>query len=163
MWRSSHNRPRLLVISKDSQVRNDLVILLSGCGYFVDYVVNRSEGIAKYRSFKHAVVIMDVHALPRFPKRMLRLFRVYKKNPIILIVARTEDAHQVYPFMRLGVFDVITLPFQADHLYIVLKRLVEHSRLLAQHEFIRRFITVLLITLPVWGIFLWFCARHFYR
>jgi DNA-binding response OmpR family regulator len=163
MRRSDQNRPRLLVISKDNQVRNDLVILLSGCGYFVDYVVNRSEGIGKFRSFKHAVVIMDVHALPRFPKRMLRLFRVYKKNPIILIVARSDEANQVYPFMRLGIFDVITLPFQADHLYIVLKRLIEHSRLVAQHEFIRRFISVLLITLPVWGVFLWFLARHFYK
>jgi DNA-binding response OmpR family regulator len=163
MRRGGHNRPRLLVISKDTQVRNDLVILLSGCGYFVDYVVTRSEGMAKFRSFKHAVVIMDVHALPKFPKRMLRLFRVYKKNPIILIVARSDEAYQVYPFMRLGIFDVITLPFQADHLYIVLKRLVEHSRLLAQHEFIRRFISVLLITLPLWGTFLWFLARHFYR
>jgi DNA-binding response OmpR family regulator len=159
----NHNRPRLLVISKDNQVRNDLVILLSGCGYFVDYVMNRSEGIAKFRNFKHAVVIMDVHALPRFPKRMLRLFRVYKNNPIILIVARSDEAQLVYPFMRLGIFDVITLPFQADHLYFVLKRLVEHSRLIAQHEFIRRLISVLLVTLPVWGIFLWVLARHINR
>jgi DNA-binding NtrC family response regulator len=157
---SERNRPRLLVISKDPMVRNDLVILLSGCGYFVDYVENRLEGIKKFRNFKHAVVIMDVHALPKYPKRMLKLFRVYKKNPIILIVAHYDEAQRIYPYMRLGIFDIVPLPFQVDRLYFVLKRLVEHSRLAAQNEFSKMFLYMLLITLPVWLIAIWFVARH---
>jgi CheY-like chemotaxis protein len=84
---AERNMPRLLIISKDPLVRNDMIMLLSGCGYFVDYVENRSEGIAKFRNFKHAVVILDVHALPRSPQRLLKLLKMYKKNPITLRVA----------------------------------------------------------------------------
>jgi len=94
---AERNRSRLLIISRDRTVRNDMIMLLSGCGYFVDYVETRAEGIAKYRNFKHAVVILDVHALPRSPQRLLKLFQMYKKNPIILIVAEKNDEERLYP------------------------------------------------------------------
>ncbi|MDD5676172.1 MAG: hypothetical protein PHC61_18515 [Chitinivibrionales bacterium] len=158
---ADHNRPRLLIISKEPLLRNDLIILLSGCGYFVDFVETRSEGIVKFRHFKHAVVIMDVHALPKYPQRMLRLFRVYKKNPIILIAAHGDEAERVYPFMRLGIFDVVALPLQVDHLYYVLRRLVDHSRLMAHNEFVRMYLVLVLITMPVWWVAIWYFARHF--
>jgi DNA-binding NtrC family response regulator len=159
---SEKNRPRLLIISKDQTVRNDLVILLSGCGYFVDYVETRSEGITKFRNFKHAIVILDVQALPRHPQRMLNLFRVHKKNPIILIAAHRDEEELVYPFMKLGIFDIVTLPFKADYLYFVLKRLVEHSRLTAQNEFVRMYIFIIFITMPIWWVAIWFFARKFH-
>lgn len=154
------NMSRLLIISKDPAVRNDMIILLSGCGYFVDYVETRSEGITKFRNFKHAVVILDVHALPRSPHRMLRLFRMYKKNPIILIVAEKSDETKLFPYMQLGIFDIVTLPFHVDYLYFVLKRLIEHSKLTAQNEFSKILIMMFLFTMPIWLIAIWFIARH---
>jgi DNA-binding response OmpR family regulator len=157
---AERNRSRLLIISKDPVVRNDMVILLSGCGYFVDYVEDRSEGIAKFRNFKHAVVILDVHALPRSPQRLLGLFKLYKKNPIILIVAEKNDEARLYPYMQLGIFDIVTLPFHVDYLYFVLKRLISYSQLTEQIEFVRFFLFMVLFTLPVWWIAMWFIARH---
>ena len=160
---SEKNRPRLLIISKDKSVRNDLIILLSGCGYFVDYVETRSEGIAKFRNYKHVIVILDVQALPRHPQRMFNLFRIYKKNPIILIAAHRDEEDQVYPFMKLGIFDILPLPFKVDYLYFVLKRLVEHSRLTAQNAFIKLCLLMILITWPIWAIAIWFFAKNFPR
>jgi two-component system response regulator ResD len=157
---AERNMPRLLIISKDPLVRNDMIMLLSGCGYFVDYVENRSEGIAKFRSFKHAVVILDVHALPRSPQRLLKLFKMYKKNPIILIVAEKNDEPRLYPYMQLGIFDIVTLPFHVDYLYFILRRLIEHSRLTAFNEFARLMLLMTFITLPIWFVAIWFVARH---
>jgi two-component system response regulator ResD len=157
---AERNRSRLLIISKDPAVRNDMVMLLSGCGYFVDYVESRSEGLARYRNFKHAVVILDVHALPRSPQRLLNLFQMYKKNPIILIVAEKNDEARLYPYMQLGIFDIVQLPFNVDYLYFVLKRLMEHSRLTASSEFSKLFLLMIFLTLPIWWIAIWFIARH---
>jgi two-component system response regulator ResD len=157
---AERNMPRLLIISKDPLVRNDMIMLLSGCGYFVDYVENRSEGIAKFRNFKHAVVILDVHALPRSPQRLLKLFKMYKKNPIILIVAEKNDEARLYPYMQLGIFDIVTLPFHVDYLYFILRRLIDHSRLTAFNEFARLLLLMTFITLPIWWVAIWFIARH---
>jgi two-component system, OmpR family, response regulator ResD len=160
MGYADRNRSRLLIISKDPKVRNDLIVLLSGCGYFVDYVENRSEGIEKFRNFKHAVVIFDLHALPRSPQRTLNLFRLYKKHPILLIVAQKDEESRLYPYMQLGIFDIVTLPFQVDHLYFILQRLIQHSKSTAQKEFVRLFLLTVLMTVPIWGIAIWFVARH---
>jgi two-component system response regulator ResD len=157
---AERNRPRLLIISKDPQVRSDLVVLLSGCGYYVDYVEDRAEGIAKFKNFKHAVVIFDVHALPSSPHRLLKLFSMYKKNPILLIVAQKEEESRLYPYMQLGIFDIVTLPFHVDYLYFVLKRLIQHSRLTAQNEFVRLLLFTILFTLPIWWVAIWLVARH---
>jgi two-component system response regulator ResD len=157
---AERSRSRLLIISKDPSVRNDMIMLLTGCGYFVDYVENRSEGIAKFRNFKHAVVILDMHALPRSPQRLLRLFRMYKKNPIILIVAEKNDEPRLYPYMQLGIFDIVTLPFHVDYLYFILRRLIDHSRLTASIEFARLLLIMTFITLPIWLVAIWFVARH---
>ena len=57
------NRDRVLVISNRGEVRNELVTLLSGYGYFVEYCATRREGIRKFRSHKQSIVILDVNAL----------------------------------------------------------------------------------------------------
>lgn len=157
---AERNRSRLLIISRDRAVRNDMIMLLSGCGYFVDYVETRTEGIAKYRNFKHAVVILDVHALPRSPQRLLKLFQMYKKNPIILIVAEKNDEERLYPYMQMGIFDIVTLPFHVDYLYFVLRRLIDHSKLTASNEFAKLLLLMIIVTLPIWGVAIWFIARH---
>jgi two-component system, OmpR family, response regulator ResD len=157
---AERNRSRLLIISKDPTIRNDMIMLLTGCGYFVDYVENRSEGIAKFRNFKHAVVILDVHALPRSPQHLLELFRMYKKNPIILIVAEKNDEARLYPYMQFGIFDIVTVPFQVDYLYFVLRRLIDHSRLTASNEFTKLLLLMIIVTLPIWWVAIWFISRH---
>jgi DNA-binding NtrC family response regulator len=149
-----------LIVNKDPSVRNDMVMLLSGCGYFVDYVENLSQGLAKFQNYKHAVVILDVPALPQSPEHLIELFSMFKKNPIILIVAQKDDEALLYPYMQLGVFDIVTLPFNVDHLNFVLKRLVNHSRLKASNEFAKMMLLMVFFTLPIWLTALWFMARH---
>ena len=148
------NRPRLLVISKDLKIRNDLVALLTGYGYFVDYVETRSEGITKFRQNKHAVVIVDVHSLPKFPERMLKLFSYLQRNPIILIAAHKEDQQIVFPYLRCGVYDILPLPLQVENLDIIFRRMVNSNILRGHYEFSEMLIFVGLFSLPVWILFL---------
>jgi DNA-binding response OmpR family regulator len=137
-----------------------MVTLLSGCGYYVDYVENRSEGIEKFRNFKHAVIILDVQAIPRSPHRLLRLFSQFKKNPIILVLAEKKDEEKLYPFMHLGVFDVVSLPLNLDYLYFVLKRLITFSKLSAKAEFSKFFIGSIMFSIPIWLFALWYLSRN---
>ncbi|MBD3316474.1 MAG: response regulator [Chitinivibrionales bacterium] len=143
-------RRRLLVICRDHKVRSDLVTLLTGYGYFVDYVEDRHEGIAKFKQHKQAVVIIDVPALPQFPESVFREFRVYSRNPIILIAAHKDEQRKVYPYLDEGAYDIIELPLKADYLHFRLRRLVAHSALEAVSEFRRFLISALLFALPVW-------------
>jgi DNA-binding response OmpR family regulator len=159
MKRFNRSRPRLLVICGDHAVRSDLVTLLTGYGYFVDYVGSRDEGIRKFTQHKHAVVIIDVPALPRFPERMFRVFRVYSRNPIILVAAHRGEERIVYPYLDEGAYDILELPLQADYLHFRLRRLVAHGELEAVGEFRRLLNAALLFGLPVWLGLVFFLAR----
>jgi len=62
--------------------------------------------------------------------------------------------------MQMGIFDIVTLPFHVDYLYFVLRRLIDHSKLTASNEFTKLLLLMILVTLPIWGVAIWFVARH---
>ncbi len=144
------NRPRLLVISKNKEVRHNLVTLLTGYGYYVDYVDNRDDGIQNYREHKHHIVIMDVDSLPEDPDSMFTLFKAYSKNPVILAAANKEEEENVYPYMQRGVYDIVQIPLKMNYLHFILRRLVEHSRLESKNEFMQSFLKLLILIAPAW-------------
>ena len=154
-------RTRLLVISNDIKVRDNLVMLLTGYGYFVDYVSDRDEGIASFKKNRQAVVIIDVPSLPRYPERMMRLFQSHKKNPIILIAAGHKDEKLAYLFLKKGVYDVLHLPLEMDYVEVVLKRLVCHSELLAKAEFVQTLVVMTLLVMPAWVLCAFLVAQVF--
>jgi DNA-binding response OmpR family regulator len=153
-------RRRLLVICRDHKVRADLVTLLTGYGYFVDYVEDRQEGIKKFMQHKPAVVIIDVPALPRFPESIFREFQVYSRNPIILIAAHKDEERKIYPYLDEGAYDIIELPLKAGYLHFRLRRLVAHSEMQAVSEFRRLLVSALLFGLPIWIVLTFFLTMR---
>lgn len=160
MRRFERSRPRLLVVTQDREVRDDLVTLLTGYGYYVDYVRTRAEGVRIFKQYKHAVVILDVPSLPRFPSRLFNIFQVYKREPIILVAARKEEAGRAYPYLMHGVYDVINVPLRLDYFHVVLRRLVENNRLRGQNEFMRLLIELSILVLPLWIAVVYFVGTH---
>jgi DNA-binding NtrC family response regulator len=147
------HRTRLLVISKDYGVRDSLVTLLTGYGYFVDYVENMHEGLIKFREFKHAVAIVDVHSLPHIPAHFFKAFRIYQRNPVIVIAANENEMPRLYPYLYSDVYDILQLPLKTDYLDLVLKRLVGYNRLLKTNEFYKTLAIMLALIAPLWLIF----------
>ena len=147
-------RTRLLVIAQDQKVRESLVTLLTGYGYYVDYEQDRDKGIKSFIKYRQAVVIIDLPSLPSDPEEIMRLFMMHKKNPIIILAVETKDEKHVLKYLKKGVYDVLYLPLTMDYVEVVLKRLVIHSELLAHNEFVQTLVTLTLVVIPVWI----FCA-----
>ncbi len=147
-------RTRLLVIAQDLTVRENLVTLLTGYGYYVDYEQDREQGLKSFMKYRQAVVIIDLPSLPSDPEEIMRLFMMHKKNPIIILAVETKDEKHVFKYLKNGVYDVLYLPLTMNYVEVVLKRLVTHSELLAHNEFIQTLVTLTLLVMPVWI----FCA-----
>ena len=148
------NLPRLLVIFADDSVRSNIVTLLSGYGYYVDYESKISKGIKRFRQTKHPIAILDVKALPENEDTLLKLFTVYKRNPMILVAAEKKDEHNMIRYLQSGVYDIIPLPLEVEHLDFVLKRLIDHSQLLFKFEFLKLFAVTVGLTFPLIILFL---------
>ena len=159
MGKLEKNRTRLLIICRDQNLTNDLVTLLTGYGYYVDYVYTRKEGIIKYKQYKQAIVIFDAASLPKYPKHLFRIFRFYKNNPKILIAAKSEEEQKIYPFLNNGVYDIIQVPLRFEYLDFNLRRLVAYDNLTARHEFVTLLIKLIAYSSPLWVYFVVILSR----
>src|SRR5688500_12639787 len=107
---------RVLVISRSADLRNELVTLLSGYGYFVEFCKDRREGVRKFRAHKQSIVILDVPVLRNFPKRFFRFIRIIRKNTVVLIAANRKEEAEAIERLDLGAYDILHLPLKTDFL-----------------------------------------------
>lgn len=159
MRKFEKNRTRLLIVCSDQNLTNDLVTLLTGYGYYVDYVATRKEGIIKYKQYKQAIVIFDAASLPKYPRHLFKVFNFYSSNPKILIAARPEEEKNIYPFLNNGVYDIIQLPLRFDYLDFNIRRLVSYDNLMARHEFLTMVLKLVAYSSPLWVYFIVILSR----
>jgi two-component system, NtrC family, response regulator HydG len=146
------NRHRVLVISRSPDLRNELVTLLSGYGYFVEWCSTRMEGLRKFRSHKQSIVIVDVPVLRTFPHRLFRFIRMIRRNAIVLIAANRKEEAEAVQRLDLGAYDILHLPLRTDFLKLTLNRAMEHHRLMLENIFVKNVVFFGLLLLPLWGL-----------
>ena len=154
------NRTRLLIICRDQQLTNNLVTLLTSYGYYVDYCFSRKEGILKFKQHKQAIVIFEAALLPKYPRHLFRIFKIYSSNPKILITAKAEEEEKIYPFLNNGVYDIIQLPLRYEYLDFNMRRLVAYDTLSARYEFLHMLMKLVLFSSPLWVYFIIVLARR---
>lgn len=146
------NRHRVLVISKSPDLRNELVTLLSGYGYFVEYCQSRMEGVRKFRAHKQPIVILDVPVLRLFPQRLFQLIQRVRKNTIVLVASHKEEEAEAFEKLGLGVYDVLNLPLRTDFLKLTLARAITHHRMTLENLFVKNLIFFGLLIFPIWAL-----------
>ena len=147
---SSGNRQRVLVMSRSSEMRHELVTLLSGYGYFVEESRNRVEGVRKFRAHKQPIVILDMPMLRLFPRRLIRFFQKVRKNTIVLVAAQKREEDQAYQYLRLGAYDLLNLPLKTDSLKLTLNRALAYHQVMLDNVFAKSVIFFGMLLLPIW-------------
>lgn len=147
MLSSNH---RVLVISRSLDLRNELVTLLSGYGYYVEYTGSRREGIRKFRAHKQSIVILDVPLMRIFPQRLFRFIRMIRRNAIVLIAANRKEEAEAVQRLDLGAYDILHLPLRTDFLKLTLSRALEHHQLMVENIFVKNVVFFSLLMLPLW-------------
>lgn len=145
------NRHRVLVISGNTEVSNELVTLLSGYGYFVEYCQGRMEGLRKFRAHKQPIVILDMKVLRIFPKRLFRFIHSIRKNTIVLIAASKKEEAEAFDRVSMGAYDVLNLPLKTDYLKLTLNRAMAHHRLTLENIFVKNVVFFSLLVSPIWA------------
>lgn len=144
------SRHRVLVISQSTDLRNELVTLLSGYGYFVEFCQSRLEGVRKFRAHKQSIVILDVPVLRNFPARLFRLIRTIRRNTIVLIAAHRKEETEAVQRMDLGAYDILQLPLKTDFLKLTLNRAMVHHRISMENLFVKNVLFFGLLMAPLW-------------
>lgn len=156
------NRTRLLVICKDDILTNDFITLLTGYGYYVDYVRTLKDGVDKFKQYKQAIVILDAELLPDIPDKTLKIFRFYSVNAKILIATSKEEEQKIYPYLDNGVYDIIQVPLRFEYLDFNLRRLVNYDMVSARYAFLKLLMQLVFLSSPIWIYFIITITKRFF-
>jgi len=143
------NRHRVLLASPDKKIIDNVLMLLSSHGYFVETAVSYDELADKMVNYKPSILIADVEVLPANPMTLSELFNMAKKRPVQLLIDRDENAPIVREYLFSGVDDLLTIPFDASKLYRKVKRAAEYNRMQHEIEYHSGMLFILKMMIPI--------------
>ena len=126
LFRSSAEKPVVLVVDDDPDVRGILGMLLTREGYEVVTAIDGAAALEHVRDERIALVVLDLQ-MPRLDGSQFR--RVYSERgghaPILLVTGAAVGANDLE---RLGASAYIAKPFDVDTVLETVNRLVATSR-----------------------------------
>ena len=128
---------RICVIDDKELLRESVAATLMREDHSVDTYRDPVEGLAKIRKERFDLIISDLK-MPRMDGlALIRQLRASGEEiPIIMMTAYATVSTAVEA-MRLGAFDYIQKPFDAEALCVLVERALEHARLRRENEALR--------------------------
>ncbi len=131
----NESRPRLLLISDDNIYQKNLITLITGYSFYVDYFDGLRDSIRKFRNFRHGVVLIDEDKLPRNVERFLKSFHRVQHRCLLVILS--NDLNKKTRYMNAGAYDVISKTLNVADNSSEIKRLVSSYQMIVKHNLLK--------------------------
>ncbi len=127
----------ILVIDDAELMRDSITITLNRAGYTVTTAADPADGLRHFEKQQVDVVVTDLK-MPGMSgiEVVQRIHATRPDVPVIMITAHATVETAVEA-MKLGAFDYIKKPFEADELEIVVSRAIRHLNLVAENEYLK--------------------------
>ena len=121
---------RILVVEDDATIRDTLTFNLKKEGYVVTVAHDGSEALARARSSRPDLILLDLMLPELNGLEVCRILRQEGNVPIIMLTAKESEVDKVVG-LQLGADDYITKPFSLRELFArmtaVLRRTEQHD------------------------------------
>ncbi|TMK79965.1 MAG: response regulator transcription factor [Actinobacteria bacterium] len=112
---SASNKPRLLVVDDDEDIRALLRLILERAGYEVDEQPDGRSALRAFHTGRHDLVILDVTMPDLDGWEILDRIRDLSEVPVLMLTARDSEVDRVRG-LRAGADDYVAKPFDRDEL-----------------------------------------------
>lgn len=128
---------RILVVDDDESLRRVTQVQLEQEGYVVSTAPNGKEALALLEKSPQDLVISDLKMPGMSGLDLLRRIRTDYPEIIVLMMTAYGSVETAVEAMKLGAYDYITKPVNADALRLVVGRALEHLRLREEVQALR--------------------------
>ncbi len=128
---------KVLVVDDKQMMRDSVGATLQRAGYGVVVATDGNSALSMVAKHRPAAVITDLK-MPEMDglELLARLRQADDQLPVVLMTA-FGSVNDAVAAMKKGAFDFIQKPFEGDQLVMVMRRAVEHSRLLRENAALR--------------------------
>ena len=109
------NKPLILVVEDDAPIRSLISVTLEAHGYRYVTADNAATAIMMATSHNPEVVLLDLGLPDLDGVEVIRKYRTWSNNPVIVISARNEDSDKIEA-LDAGADDYMTKPFSVEEL-----------------------------------------------
>lgn len=121
----------ILIVDDDAQIRDVLRIALEQAGFRTEAAGDGAEGLAKGRSGRFDLIVLDI-GLPEVDGlAMCRELRTTTQTPVLFLTAREDEIDRVLAF-ELGGDDYVTKPFSPRELVARVRAILRRSSVVQQ-------------------------------
>lgn len=125
-------RPVILVVEDDRDMRNVLLVALRGRGYDVVTASSGTQAMTKLREVSADVMILDLGLPDIDGVDVASNVRRYHDLPIIVLSARRDEGEKVKAFDA-GANDFVTKPFREAELMARVRAALRYGRTSSEH------------------------------
>ncbi len=119
---------RILIVEDEAAIRSGLIDVLVYHGYDVDAAADGHDGLAKARSGKFDLIILDVMLPGISGFDICEAVRKYDRDqPIIMLTAKVSD-DDIVRGLSLGADDYVAKPFSITQLVLRIEAVLRRSR-----------------------------------
>ena len=137
-----HNRPpqRCLILSENNQLIQTLKTIVENRGISYDSFSDRKSALKSFFLYRHALIFLDAKFLPRYPHRLLQLFKMAHRAPGVIIFNEMGKNIIGFKYIKDSVIEIIEAPFDENSirnkLDLVDTRLKSRTRNLFIHDLV---------------------------
>jgi CheY-like chemotaxis protein len=122
----------ILLIEEEAEVAQTVIAALQGAGQSVDWTTSSTEGLERFKSFDHHLVLLDLQLSGMTGRELCCHIREISAVPVIILTALSGGEDQVLGF-KIGADDYLIKPFDSRHLVLrivaTLRRVYRYDRL----------------------------------
>jgi DNA-binding NtrC family response regulator len=142
----------VLVVDDDESFATALGRIIRELGHSSERAVDGQDGLMKFQDGDFDLVIVDLK-MPRMGGvEFIRELKRINKDVVVMVITGYSDLGSAVETLTLGAYDYIEKPVSIERFRSALERGLEKGRLVAQLNFSRGMIWVVVISIPLWMI-----------
>ena len=131
MEMAESQKPRVLIIDDEEQIRNLLIDVLGNC-YQCSDAGSAEEALAALAETTFDLVISDIDMGGMSGLELVPRVHSLAPDTVVVMVSGNQDIEFAIKALRVGAFDYITKPIDLRHVEASVERALKHSQLLKE-------------------------------
>ena len=120
---------RVLVIDDEENLRHYLQLILGEAGYQVETAQDGKEGLAKMQRHAWDIILCDIKMPTMDGMTLLKAAKEKGLEGTIIMMSAYGTVDTAVEAMKIGAYDYVSKPFNADEIILTLKKAEERERL----------------------------------